>query len=203
MNYFVQILFLALFCSACATQQPFLKEIEQYRAEKIKENTKGDRHPLEPGDEKWIQFFEPKAQYKVIGTFEPATDTSMFDMLTYSGATRLYQRYGKVTFQLDGQPLQLTLYRNKTLMAQKLYRDYLFMPFKDASNGKETYSGGRYLDLRTTDLNNGTIVLDFNKVYNPWCAYSDGYSCPVPPKENHLSVAVLAGERNYLGEKKH
>jgi len=78
-----------------------------------------------------------------------------------------------------------------------MYRDYLFLPFKDATNGDSTYGGGRYIDIRMSEINNNTLTIDFNKAYNPYCAYSDGFNCPVPPLENHLEVALEAGERKF------
>jgi hypothetical protein len=77
------------------------------------------------------------------------------------------------------------------------YRDYLFLPFKDATSGQETYGGGRYLDLRTGDIQNGQVMLDFNRSYNPYCAFKEGYPCPIPPKNNVLSVSIEAGEKAY------
>ncbi|HNG90246.1 MAG TPA: DUF1684 domain-containing protein, partial [Saprospiraceae bacterium] len=131
-------------------------------------------------------------------------DSLPFDLLTYSGATRLYRQYGILHFEQDGQPHSLRIYQNLTLIARdSSYSDYLFLPFKDQSNGALTYGGGRYLDFRTGDVQQGVLVLDFNKTYNPYCAYSDGYNCPIPPKPNHLALHVLAGEKNFRGEKKH
>ena len=77
------------------------------------------------------------------------------------------------------------------------YRDYLFVPFKDLTNAHETYGGGRYLDFRMKDIEGASCVLDFNKAYNPYCAYSEGYNCPIPPRENHLEVRVEAGEMGF------
>ncbi|MFT4762129.1 MAG: hypothetical protein ACI9LN_004113, partial [Saprospiraceae bacterium] len=71
------------------------------------------------------------------------------------------------------------------------------------TNSETTYGGGRYLDFKTTDIVDGKMTIDFNKTYNPWCHYSDGYNCPIPPKENHLEVEIVAGERNFGKEKKH
>jgi uncharacterized protein (DUF1684 family) len=81
------------------------------------------------------------------------------------------------------------------------YRDYLFIPMKDQTSGKETYGAGRYLDASIKDIKDGKIALDFNKLYNPYCAFSEGYSCPIPPKENHLPVRIEAGEKLFLKEK--
>ncbi len=116
---------------------------------------------------------------------------------TYSGATQPYVKYGTATFRLKDTTLQLAVYQNLRLIRMPQYRDYLFIPFKDATNGEQTYGGGRYMDISKADIEEGKLTIDFNKAYNPWCAYSDGYSCPVPPMENHLNVFVKAGERAY------
>ena len=75
----------------------------------------------------------------------------------------------------------LTIYQSEALMKKPDYEDYLFLPFKDMSNYTYSYGGGRYMDLRFDDIKDSTIVLDFNKCYNPYCAYTDGYNCPIPP----------------------
>ena len=77
------------------------------------------------------------------------------------------------------------------------YRDYLFIPFKDLTNEDATYGGGRYIDAKTTDITSGEMILDFNKSYNPYCAFSDAYSCPIPPDENHLNIKIEAGEQEF------
>ena len=81
-------------------------------------------------------------------------------------------------------------------------KDHLFVPFKDWTNGEESYGGGRYIDLKTGDITDGKITIDFNKCYNPWCAYSDGYNCPIPPVENHFELKIEAGEKMWTGKKK-
>lgn len=202
MNKFPILLALFVTCSACQQRSLWREELSRYRQEKSKENTEGERAPLRPADISFVDFFKPQFRYRVEASFLPAADTSEFNMLTYSGLTRKYARYGTLDFTLKGRRMRLTLYQNKTLIAQEAYRNHLFLPFKDVSNGESTYGGGRYLDLSTTDLQHGKMVLDFNKAYNPWCAYSDGYNCPVPPAENHLEMAILAGEKNYRGTKK-
>ena len=85
-------------------------------------------------------------------------------------------------------------------MTNAQYKDYLFLPFTDLTSGKETYASGRYLDLKTDEIKNGKVTLDFNKAYNPYCAYVSGvYNCPIPPKENTLGVEVKAGEKLFTG----
>jgi uncharacterized protein (DUF1684 family) len=84
-----------------------------------------------------------------------------------------------------------------TLIRQPQFKDYLFLPFKDDTNGVETYGGGRYMDVRISTVKDGKIILNFNKAYNPYCAYNEGFNCPIPPQENHLNIAIRAGERNF------
>jgi len=74
-------------------------------------------------------------------------------------------------------------------------RETLFIPFKDATSGKETYGAARYLEIEETEV--GIFLVDFNKAYNPYCAYSEAYSCPFPPRENWLEVAIKAGEKKF------
>ena len=99
--------------------------------------------------------------------------------------------------------MQLTLYRSVALSMLPDYKDYLFLPFTDETNGTETYGGGRYIDMRDGDIKDGKVVIDFNRAYNPYCAFSGGYACPKPPDENHLPMAIQAGEKQFAGEKKH
>ncbi len=150
---------------------------------------------------KKMRFFKANPTYKVACTFTPSPDAQPFDMATYSGKIKPYVTYGILTFQLDGQQYQLAVYRNLNLMKIEAYADYLFLPFKDGTNNESTYGGGRYIDLKTSDIVGGKFLLDFNKCYNPWCAFSSGYNCPVPPKENHLSIPIKAGEKKYKRKK--
>lgn len=173
---------------------------QHYKAEFISK----PRSPLTAKDTAFLDFFAPDTSWRVPAQLALTPDSQPFDMLTYSGATRRYRQYGTLQFERFGRPYTLRIYQNLTLMEKdSAYRDYLFLPFKDASNGSATYGGGRYLDFRTSDIQRNVLVLDFNKTYNPYCAYSDGYNCPIPPKENHLTIPVSAGEKMYRGEKKH
>jgi uncharacterized protein (DUF1684 family) len=99
--------------------------------------------------------------------------------------------------------MQLTVYRNIALTKIQQYHDYLFLPFTDTTNGTATYTGGRYIHLREGDFKDGIVVIDFNKAYNPYCAFAGGYACPKPPDENQLAIAVQAGEKAFANGKKH
>ena len=187
-----------------AAPSDYNQEISQHREYYKQEFLTNPRSPLRAQDTALLDFYPPDPNWRIQTRFERTPDAQPFDMQTYSGQTRKYVRYGIAYFEINGQPQQLSLYQNLQLAKSEEYRDYLFLPFKDHTNGDSSYGGGRYLDLRTGEIGaDQVLILDFNKIYNPWCAYSDGYSCPIPPAENHLELAVEAGERNFLGEKKH
>jgi len=186
-----------------AFAQSFNEQIATHR-EKYKADFISNEHsPLKEQDLKYLHFYDANSNYQIVAKVMVLENEKPFKMPTYAGTTAEYIRYAKLSFDLLGQPLQLTLYKNIALSANPAYKDYLFLPFTDLTNNKETYGGGRYMDLKGSDIKNGTITLDFNKAYNPYCAYSDGYRCPIPPEENDLGVEIKAGEQKYTGEKKH
>lgn len=186
-----------------AFAQSFNQQIATHR-EKYKADFISNKHsPLKEQDLKHFRFYEADSTYKVTAKVTLLEGEKAFKMPTYAGTTAEYIRYAKLDFNLNGKPTQLTLYKNVALSANPAYKDYLFLPFTDQTNNKETYGGGRYIDLKSGDIANGSIELDFNKAYNPYCAYSDGYRCPIPPEENDLALAIKAGEQKYTGEKKH
>jgi uncharacterized protein (DUF1684 family) len=123
-------------------------------------------------------------------------------MPTYSGVTRTYIKYATAQCKYKKNTIQLQLYKNIHPPINPLYKNNIFLPFKDLSNGDTTYGGGKYINLLDTDIKDGKIDIDFNKAYNPWCAYSDGYNCPIPPRENNLQYNITAGEKIYKGEHK-
>ncbi|GAB3524436.1 DUF1684 domain-containing protein [Emticicia fontis] len=180
--------------------QDFNSEIAQFRDEYKAEFLKSKFSPLKEEDLKYLRFYEPNEKYKVECQFTATTGGRPFQIPTTTGDTKTYAKFGELTFQLDGKTYKLAVYRSPDLQQLAQYRDYLFVPFRDLTNGKETYGGGRYIDLRMKQIENEKIILDFNKAYNPYCAFSAGYSCPIPPRENHLQVAIAAGEQNYAKE---
>lgn len=148
-------------------------------------------------DRKYLQFFVPDEAYKVLVNFEKINDEQGFSMPTSTKKMQQYFKYGRITFKINNRIYELVVYQSKDLMLTKEYANYLFVPFTDATNGLETYEGGRYIDFTTKDIINNTVNVDFNKAYNPYCCYITGYSCPIPPKENNLEVKILAGEKKY------
>lgn len=177
--------------------QSYRDSLEKHREEYKAEFLKDGRSPLKQDDLAFLRFYEPNESYRVECAFKTVKSSDFFKIQTYDGKTKEYIKYGILTFTLNGRELSLSVYRSPVLMKMEQYKNYLFIPLKDLTSGKETYGGGRYLDIQTTDIRNGRLLLDFNKLYNPYCAFSDGFSCPVPPKENHLPVAIEAGEKTF------
>lgn len=175
----------------------YTKTIRKHRKHYKQEFLEDPRAPLNRKGIKKLRFYEPDTSYRVMSVFERDTMAEPFDMPTYSGITKPYVKYGTATFRLKDTTLQLAVYQSLRLIRMPQYRDYLFLPFKDATNGATTYGGGRYLDIQKSAIEDGKLLIDFNKSYNPWCAYSDGYNCPVPPLANHLPVAIEAGELDF------
>lgn len=134
-----------------------------------------------------LKYFEPDEALELVLTIEP-DDGGTVEVQTSDGATRHYTRAGVVSFEVNGTETQLTLF---TAGGSPGY----FLPFRDATSGNASYGAGRYLDL--DDAVDGKVEVDFNMAYNPYCAYSDEYSCPLPPGENWLTVPIRAGEKTY------
>ncbi|NQX52579.1 DUF1684 domain-containing protein [Pedobacter panaciterrae] len=172
---------------------------ENYKADFLKDT----RSPLKEGDLKNLHFFEADSNYRIKANVELLINETSFQMPTYTGTSREYIRYAILSFKLNGEPQKLTIYKSISLSKIAEYKDHLFLPFTDETNSEESYGGGRYIDLSSQDISGNFIEVDFNKAYNPYCAYSDGYQCPKPPAENDLKLKVKAGEMIYTGDKKH
>ncbi|WP_460549069.1 DUF1684 domain-containing protein [Hymenobacter daeguensis] len=142
-----------------------------------------------------MPFYPTRYAYCVEARLVRDSTSTPFAMQTSTARRPIYRKYGELRFVLNGKPLTLSIYQNQELLKRPGLEDYLFVPFTDLTNGHETYGGGRYLDLRIPPAGARTMVLDFNKAYNPSCAYNHGYSCPVPPAENRLAVAIPVGVR--------
>lgn len=120
-------------------------------------------------------------------------DEPLIEMQTTTGDTRHFRRWGRFTFAVHGEEAALTIYSDP-------YAEDFFLPFKDSTNGRETYGAGRYLDnhrpgLRQIEGNH--FEVDFNYAYNPYCAYDESFSCPLPPAENWAKVPIRAGEKDF------
>lgn len=142
-----------------------------------------------------LDFFAPDTTYVVEAKFVRTPESLPFLMPTTTDRKSKEVVYGIVHFELNGKKRQLEVYQNEELMQQEKYRDYLFLPFTDGTNDKETYAGGRYIDLRIPE--GDVIQIDFNKAYNPYCAYNKKYSCPIVPGVNAMDTEVRAGVKAF------
>lgn len=140
---------------------------------------------------KGLDYFPPDMQYRFVLQLHRHGEEESIGVEDTSGVTRQMMRWGEFHFEVCGQQCVLQAYRSDP------QDERLFVPFRDATNGKETYPAGRYLDLDPArDLRpDGTWVVDLNSAYSPWCAYSNDYACPFVPPENRLGVRIPVGER--------
>ena len=153
-----------------------------------------DKSPLEKRELKRFKghdFFPINEKFKIEATFNKILDPTPFLMKTTTSRLPMYEVYGVANFELNGKEYQLNIYQNHKLREIYEYKNHLFLPFTDLTNGDITYGGGRFIDLEIPI--GDSIVIDFNKAYNPYCAYNSKYSCPIPPKENDLNVHITAG----------
>ena len=137
------------------------------------------------------EFYPIDLSYRVEAEFVALENEPFFKMKTSGHKTPEYRRYGIYKFEIKGKPYELTVLQNKKNMSSPIYKNHLFLPFQDLTSGDTTYGGGRYIDMRIPKGNK--VIIDFNLSYNPYCAYTDGYNCPIPPAENRLDVAIEAG----------
>jgi uncharacterized protein (DUF1684 family) len=141
-----------------------------------------------------LDFFPVDSLFSVMAVLTKTKDAASFEMATTTDRKPLYKEYGLLNFTLKGKDLQLTIYQSQDDLKDKKYKDFLFLPFTDATSGNESYGGGRYMDLLISDENSdGTISLNFNNTYNPYCAYNDRFSCPLTPRKNYLDIEIKAG----------
>ena len=145
-----------------------------------------------------LDFFPPDTNYVITAEFIRTPDALPFSMPTTTERESMEVVYGIAKFNLNGEAVELEIYQSPELIEQEKYRKYLFLPFTDETNGKDTYEGGRYLDLTIPEGKD--IILDFNKAYNPYCAYNKKYSCPLVPSVNHISTRIEAGVRAFEHE---
>jgi uncharacterized protein len=138
-----------------------------------------------------LNYYPPEKSYNVSARLERLDKPEPILIQTSTGDRQSYVKYGNVEFDLNGTRFHLVVYKS----AEDPFARSLFIPFSDETSGDETYGSGRYLDLE--EQGGDDYELDFNLAYNPYCAYNDQYTCPIPPRENRLPIRILAGEKNY------
>ncbi|MEA2532140.1 MAG: uncharacterized protein QOG89_3784 [Thermomicrobiales bacterium] len=167
--------------------------LSQFREHKDHYFSHGDHSPLSADQRErfaGLAYFDEDPALSF--TVAPKTDGpgigERVELETTDGTTMRFVRAALVTVPIIGQPVELSVLKD-------LDRGRYFLPFRDTTAGEETYQLGRYLDPR--ERPDGTLVVDFNYAYNPYCAYGDGWSCPIPPEENVVPVRIEAGERSF------
>ena len=197
MNHMKKLM-IFLLCSVFAFAQKDLTSAEKFQFELNKSYADSLKSPLMKEDLKQfkgLDFFSINEKYIVEATFIRTKKEKPFGMKTTTSRTPLYKKYGELHFEIDGKALKLNVYQNVDLNKKPGYEDYLFLPFSDLTCGKESYIGGRYVDMK---IQKGKIwTIDFNKAYNPYCAYNYEYSCPIVPLENDLDIEILAGVKKF------
>jgi hypothetical protein len=194
----MKYILLFLFCSTFVFAQKDLLASKKFQTELNNSYADSLKSPLTTEDLnhfKGLDFFPIDEKYIVEATFVRTKKEKAFAMKTTTSRTPLYKKYGELHFSIDGKEFKLNVYQNVDLNKKPGYDDYLFLPFSDLTCGKESYIGGRYVDMR---IQKGTIwTIDFNKAYNPYCAYNYKYSCPIVPLENDLDIEILAGVKKF------
>lgn len=182
---------------SCSKKEKLLGDTDWQR--KMNSDFKdASKSPLKKTDLKTfksLDFFSFDPDFVASATLERTPDSKWFNMKTTSGEVSRERIYGILSFRLKGNDFKLNVYQGEEHLQTEQFVDYLFLPFLDDTNGESTYPGGRYIDLRIPM--GDTIEIDFNKAYNPYCAYNEKFSCPIVPKENYLTIKVEAGLKDF------
>ena len=184
-----------VFCLySCAEKKRPLKgetEFQKTQNAKFKDATIS---PLKDRDRKvfeGLDFFKFDSTYVVKAVLKRTPNSTWFNMKTTGFKVNKERVFGVLFFKLKDKKYKLNVYQGKDLMQKEGFENYLFLPFLDDTNGFESYGGGRYIDARIPE--NDTLIIDFNKAYNPFCTYNDKYSCPIVPRKNYLKTRIEAG----------
>lgn len=195
MKYISLLIFCLCIASIPAQAQKWQKKGKAFQTKLDKQYKDKEKSPLPKADVADFPghpFFPLNKKFIVKAKLERTPDSKPFQMPTSTDRLPIYKQYAIATFEIDGKEYKLSIFQNVKLKTS------LFLPFYDLTSGEETYGGGRYLDFTFLPKGN-KLKIDFNKAYHPYCAYSNGYSCPVPPSENRLDLEILAGVK--LAEK--
>lgn len=172
-----------------SSDQYYIAGIQEERAMKDRYFRMDPYSPIEDRSNfDGLDYYDPNPDYRFTLTLQPAEKQEELVFQTSTGDEQIYYRLGTVEFEVEGEAGKLAIYQSPDY-------DGLFLPFRDATSGNETYGAGRYLEPH--DLGGGELLVDFNLSYNPFCAYSDAYSCPLPPFENHLKIPIRTGEKAF------
>lgn len=189
----LSIVFFIIGYSLYSGNSAYIEEIKKLHQQKVDFLCMSPESPVrEKINRSSLQFFEPAPKYRVTAEIRQIPNVGRVELATNDGQIRPYIRFAMAVFSIDGRTDSLLIFIEPTFNAS--YKK-AFVPFKDASSGDLTYGAGRYLDAEIK--NDSEILLDFNLAYNPFCAYDEKFSCPLPPETNNIDFPILAGEKNY------
>ena len=198
MKVFLSALLLCMSLYSFGQDETLIDEIVAYQDSENEKFSDPETTILEPKDFaefKELDFYPIDLKYRVEARFVRTPDEKPFLMPTTTSRLPEYVKYGEAHFTIDEKKLKLALYKNTEPYDEPGYENYLFLPFTDLTSGDGSYGGGRFMDAWIPE--GETIVLDFNKAYNPYCTYNSRYSCPIPPRENHLAIEIKAGVKDF------
>ena len=182
----------------CHSQKKTIKSQSKFQEEQNNFFKDASKSPLKSKDLKafeGLDFFPIDSMFVVKAQLKRTPNAPYFEMKTTTNRVTRERIFGVLSFTINGQLLKLKVYQSEPNVDSDSDSDYLFLPFLDATNGETTYGGGRYIDLSipATDA----LIIDFNKAYNPYCAYNEKYSCPIVPRENYLALEIRAGVKRF------
>ena len=189
---------LLLFFVGCSQKKAAKVGETAYQIEQNNIFKDASKSPLKAKDLKnfkGLDFFSFDSSYVVMTSLKLKPNAKWFNMKTTTSRLSRERIYATANFELKGQQFSLNIYQGEENINSEEYKDYLFLPFLDNTNGKETYAGGRYINLKIPEDN--IVQIDFNKAYNPLCAYNEKFSCPIVPRVNYLDLRVTAGVKNF------
>lgn len=170
-----------------------MSDLEEFRARKDEFFATDHHSPLTPhqrSEFRGLAYYDENPTLSLEVEVEEFPHEDPIEIATSTGDVATYQRWGRFSFEVEGQKAELTIFRD-------LQRGDLFLPFVDSTSGNETYSVGRYVEPEPS--HDGKVLVDFNQAYNPYCAYNENWSCPIPPVENRIKVPIHAGEKSFPG----
>tara|TARA_R110002049_G_scaffold12644_4_gene56381 strand:+ start:1028 stop:1630 length:603 start_codon:yes stop_codon:yes gene_type:complete len=197
MRYII-LLFVIITNLSCAQDKLPLLGDTDYQRQMNADFKDAAKSPLTDRDRKVfrsLDFFKFDSTYVVNADFKRTPNETPFKMKTTTDREVDYIKYGEATFTIKDKLLKLNVYQDLEMAEEVGQEEALFLPFMDNTNGVESYKGGRYIEVKLPK--DDKIFIDFNKAYNPYCAYNKKYSCPIVPSENILYVRIEAGVKNY------
>ena len=198
MRVTLTLVLIALFNLGFGQEKFDVTAIEKFQQDLNSEYADAKTSPLTTGDLakfKSLDFYPINEKAFVVAQFTRTANEKPFGMPTSTARKPMYVKYGEVSFQLEGKKFKLNVYQNIEFSKIEAYKNDLFLPFSDLTSGKESYIGGKYIDLKIPT--NNVIAIDFNQSYNPYCAYNHKYSCPKVPLENDLAIEIKAGVKKF------